>query len=97
IEADVIRWIADLFDFPADAQGILTTGGSLANFSAIVTAREVRPTGETIYVGDQAHHSITKAAALAGFPPSAMRVIASDGNLRMDLEALEAAVKQDPN
>src|SRR5437763_5957265 len=95
IEQQTIRWIADLFDFPPTAQGILTTGGSLANFSAIVTAREARH-GKTIYVSDQAHHSVTKAAALAGFPATAIRVIPSDADLRIDLDALEAAVKRDP-
>jgi aromatic-L-amino-acid decarboxylase len=95
LESNVIRWIADLFDFPTDAQGILTTGGSLANFSAIVTARAARRDGETIYVDDQAHHSITKAAALAGFPADAVRVIPSDQDLRMDLDALDAAIKRD--
>ncbi|HEX2069715.1 MAG TPA: pyridoxal-dependent decarboxylase, partial [Actinomycetota bacterium] len=39
IEATVIRWLCDLFDYPEGARGILTSGGSMANFSAIVTAR----------------------------------------------------------
>ena len=94
IEQQAIRWIADLFDFPPEANGILTTGGSMANFSAIVTAREAKGQG-TIYVSDQAHHSITKAAALAGFPPEATHVIPTDDDLRMDLDALEQAIKQD--
>ena len=42
IEENVTRWLCDLFDFPADAQGILTTGGSLANLSAVVTARHTK-------------------------------------------------------
>jgi len=95
IEQQTIRWIADLFDFPPEANGILTTGGSMANFSAIVTAREAKGQG-TIYVSDQAHHSITKAAALAGFPPEATRVIPTDNDLRMDLGALDQAIKEDP-
>ena len=95
IEQQTIRWICDLFDYPPQSQGILTTGGSMANFSAIVTARHARA-GETIYVDDQAHHSITKAAALAGFPPTAIRVLPSDDNLRMDLGALEQATADDP-
>jgi aromatic-L-amino-acid decarboxylase len=96
IEQQTIRWIADLFDFPAEAQGILTTGGSLANFSAIVTAREAKGQG-TIYVDDQAHHSIAKAAALAGFPPDALEIIPSDEQLHMDLDALANAIQRDRN
>src|SRR5438876_2397398 len=42
MEADVVRWLCELFDLPAGSQGILTTGGSMANFSAIVTARVSR-------------------------------------------------------
>src|SRR5207248_545959 len=41
-----------------------------------------------------AHHSITKAAALAGFPNEAIRVIPSDADLRMDLGALELAIDE---
>jgi len=100
IERDTIRWIADLFDFPTQAGGILTTGGSMANFSAIVTARDAAGNANrqgTIFVDDQAHHSITKAAHLAGFPREAIRVIPSDDQLRMDLDALEKAIKQERN
>ncbi|MBV8303853.1 MAG: aminotransferase class V-fold PLP-dependent enzyme [Acidimicrobiia bacterium] len=103
LEAEVIRWIADLFAFPFTAQGILTTGGSLANFSAIVTARyaclgeEFAAEQPTIYVSDQAHHSITKAAALAGFSPEAICVIPTGADLRMDLDALERAITRDPH
>src|SRR6266545_830385 len=41
IEQDIIRWLADLFAYPDEARGILTSGGSMANFSAVVTARHV--------------------------------------------------------
>ncbi|MBV8980836.1 MAG: aminotransferase class V-fold PLP-dependent enzyme [Acidimicrobiia bacterium] len=100
IEQQTIRWICGLFDFPQEAQGVLTTGGSMANFSAIVTARDAQHAandGGTIYVDDQAHHSITKAAALAGFPAQAVRILPSDKNLRIDLDALETAVTSDPH
>jgi aromatic-L-amino-acid decarboxylase len=99
IEQQTIRWICDLFAFPPQAQGVLTTGGSMANFSAIVTARESKNASQTgtIYVDDQAHHSITKAAALAGFPADAIRILPSDEDLRIDLDALEQAVTDDPN
>src|SRR5215207_4727767 len=70
IEATVIRWFCDLVGYPASARGILTTGGSLANFSAVVTARrEGLPENflsGTLYVSNQTHHSIQKAALLAG-------------------------------
>ena len=39
LEANVVRWFAGIVGYPETARGILTTGGSLANFTAVVTAR----------------------------------------------------------
>ena len=60
-----------------------------------MTAREALG-GGTIYVSDQAHHSVIKAAALAGFPKAGIRTIRSDDDLRMDVDALEQAITDDP-
>jgi aromatic-L-amino-acid/L-tryptophan decarboxylase len=99
LEASVLRWMADLFGLPATAGGILTTGASMAAFSAVVTARAARLPADflagTMYVTDQAHVSTAKAAMLAGFPASAVRVVPVDADLRMDLDALGSAVAAD--
>lgn len=100
LEADVLRWLTDLFDLPATAGGLFTSGGSLATFSALVTARSARLPEDflrgTLYVTDQAHLSVVKAARLAGFPLSAVRVVPDDGAQRMDVAALRALVEGDP-
>jgi aromatic-L-amino-acid decarboxylase len=44
IEATAVRWMQDLFDHPPEGRGVLTTGGSMANLGAIVTARRSRRT-----------------------------------------------------
>jgi aromatic-L-amino-acid decarboxylase len=99
IEASVVRWMADLFQFPPEAMGILTSGGSLANFSAIVTARKALLTegftDGTMYTSEHAHHSIVKAAMLAGFPPRNVRIVPSTKDLRIDVSALHEMVDQD--
>ena len=100
MEADLLRWLAELFGLPAQARGILTSGGSLATLSALITARQARLPANflagTMYVSEQAHQSAAKALRLAGFPPSALRVVPVDsGGLRMDVEALCAAVHTD--
>ncbi|HLN92865.1 MAG TPA: aminotransferase class I/II-fold pyridoxal phosphate-dependent enzyme, partial [Thermoanaerobaculia bacterium] len=99
IEANVVRWFGDIVGYPATARGILTTGGSLANFSALVTARRERLPedflGGTLYASDQSHHSVAKAAMLAGFPESSIRTLPSDGAFRIRLDALEDAVARD--
>jgi aromatic-L-amino-acid/L-tryptophan decarboxylase len=100
LEADVLRWLSDLFDLPATAGGLFTSGGSLATFSALVTARSARLPEDflrgTLYVTDQAHLSVVKAARLAGFPATAVRVVPDDGAQRMDVAALRELVERDP-
>jgi aromatic-L-amino-acid decarboxylase len=98
LEAGVLRWLCDVFGLGAAAQGVLTPGGSMSNLSAIVTARTTL--GEqfldgTIYVSDEIHHSIAKAAQFAGLPKEALRVISTGPDLRMDLDATRAAIAQD--
>jgi aromatic-L-amino-acid decarboxylase len=99
IEATVVRWFCDLFGYPPESQGILTSGGSMSIFSGVVTARHAR-LGEdlrqaTIYVTSETHASVTKAAMLAGFPPRVMKVIPTTSALRMDMDALRGAIKRD--
>jgi aromatic-L-amino-acid/L-tryptophan decarboxylase len=42
MEATVLRWLCDIFDYPQEARGVLTSGGSMANFSAVVVARKAK-------------------------------------------------------
>jgi aromatic-L-amino-acid decarboxylase len=99
IETNVVSWFSEIVGYPATARGILTTGGSLANFSAIVTARRERLAEDflsgTIYASDQVHHSIQKAAMLAGFPEGNVREIASDERFRIRVAELARAVAAD--
>ena len=99
IETDVVRWFADMLGFPPGARGLLTTGGSLANFTALVTARRERLPEDflngVLYTSDQAHHSVAKAALLAGFPARAVSVIPSDERFRLRAEVLAERVRAD--
>lgn len=99
IEGNVIRWFCQIMGLGEAAGGFLTSGGSLATLSALTTARHVR-LGEdfsrgVIYVSDQAHHCISKAASLAGFPLANVRVLATDRRFRMVPEKVRAAITQD--
>jgi aromatic-L-amino-acid decarboxylase len=99
LEVNVIRWFCDLVGYPSSATGFLTTGGSLANFSALVTARRERLPENflsgILYVSDQTHHSVQKAALLAGLPPQNVRLIPSDAQFRVRVEMLEQAIAKD--
>jgi aromatic-L-amino-acid decarboxylase len=99
IEAVAIRWLCEMVGYPAGARGLLTTGGSMANFIGLVTARRERLPedflGGTIYVSDQAHHCVQKGAMLAGFPVGNIRTIPSDARFHMRLDVLEKRIAED--
>lgn len=99
LEANVIRWFSEILGFPSSARGFLTSGGSLATLSAVTTARHTR-LGEqfldgVVYVSDQAHHCVEKAARLAGIPARNIRCIQSDESYRLDPAKVRSAIKED--
>ncbi len=99
LEANVLSWFAQWMGFPPSARGLLTSGGSLANFSAIVTARE-RLLGEhlrqgVLYTSSHAHMCIGKSARLAGILPDRVRALPVDGRYRLRLDALADAIAAD--
>jgi aromatic-L-amino-acid decarboxylase len=99
LEHSVVRWVASVCGLPDGAGGMLTSGGSLANLSAIVAARHSRLgddlSGGTLYVTDQAHQSVVKAARVAGLPATAVRVVPCTADLRMDVDTATAMVASD--
>lgn len=99
IELDVIRWLRDIVGFPRASRGLLTTGGSMANFTAIVTAR-TELLGEdfasgVLYASDQVHHSVLKAARVAGIPELGVVSIPTDERLRMNADDVAEAIARD--
>jgi aromatic-L-amino-acid decarboxylase len=99
LEVNVIRWFSQLVGYDESAGGYLSSGGSMANFTAVFTARRERLPEDflsgTIYVSDQIHHSVTRAAALAGFPESAIRIVDVDEAWRIRVDEVERAIAQD--
>ena len=97
IENACIQWLASVIGYPADSGGTLTSGGSIANLTAIVAAREARDPdgGGAIYVTRFAHYCIDKALHIAGRGRSPKRVIATDEAYRMSVEALKQALEED--
>lgn len=99
LELNVIRWFCDIVGYPAGSGGLLTSGGSLANFTAVVTARRERLPEDfqsgTIYTSDQTHHSVRKAAVLAGFPEASVREIPSNDDFEIRLDVLRDRIAED--
>ncbi|MEM7244934.1 MAG: aminotransferase class V-fold PLP-dependent enzyme [Acidobacteriota bacterium] len=101
LEADVLTWLAHEFGYDDRARGLLTSGGSLANFSAVVAARE-KLLGEdvdlrtaTAYTSGQVHHCIAKCTRLAGLPFANLRQVDVDDRWRLDPDALRKAIAAD--
>lgn len=99
LEANTLEWVREWMQFPEAARGLYTTGGSMAMFNAIACARE-RLLGTDIrsgvlYVSSQTHHSVTKAAKLAGIASDRVRHIEADEQFRMRVDLLEAAIAAD--
>jgi aromatic-L-amino-acid decarboxylase len=99
LEENVVQWFCEVLGLPTGAGGLLTSGGSMANLIALVAARRDRLPPDflsgVLYTSSQAHHSVAKAAAFAGFPGERVRSLPVDGLFRLDLAALEAAVTED--
>ncbi len=101
LENMLTRWMCDLMGYPATAIGNLTSGGSIANLIAIVTAREAfgikaRNFDQlVIYLSEQVHHSIQKAIRIAGLAEAQIRYIPLDQGLRLSVDQLELAIIED--
>lgn len=97
IENACTDWLAGVIGFPAEAGGTLTSGGSIANLTAIVAAREARDAdgGGAVYMTRFAHYCVPKALNIAGRGRAPKRVIATDDAHRMSAEALEEALEAD--
>ena len=97
LENATTAWLARVIGFPDSAAGTLTSGGSLANLTAIVTAREAQDEdgGGAVYLSQTAHHCVDKALRIAGRAKAPRRLIATDARHRMRSDALAEALARD--
>ena len=108
IEAQTVRWIAELIGFPTDAGGLLVSGGNMANFVCFLAARTAKATSDVrktglrsmeprlrVYVSTETHTWIQKAADLFGLGTDAIRWITTDEQQRMNMSALEKQIDAD--
>jgi glutamate/tyrosine decarboxylase-like PLP-dependent enzyme len=98
----LLDWMAELVGYPKETHaGNLTSGGSVANLVAIVTARDAMKLAArdfpraAWYATEQAHHSIGKAIRIAGLKESVARSVPVDEQYRMRPDALAGMVQED--
>ena len=106
VERQVVRWLAEGVGLPPTAEGILTSGGSMANFTALAAARRalapgVREEGVAgsprlvVYASDQVHNCVDKAVDLLGLGLRQLRKIPTDERFRVRVDLLREAVAAD--
>src|SRR3954451_13415687 len=99
VELEVLGWFKEWIGYPQSASGILVSGGSAANMTALACAREslVGPMSDDLvaYVPDQAHSSVARAARILGFRLSQVRVLPVGEGLRLDPATLRGAIEND--
>src|SRR3954462_705439 len=99
LELVVVDWIRQWAGYPEGASGVLVSGGSAANLTALACAREARSgamdESAVVYLSDQTHSSLARAARTLGFRPEQVRVIPTDGLARMRVDALRTAIAAD--
>ena len=97
LELVVIEWFRRWLGYPEGAGGLFTSGGSAASVDAFVAAREAagHPERATVYMSDQSHSALSRAAFIVGIRRDCIRMIPSDPDFRMDMEALASAVAVD--
>jgi glutamate/tyrosine decarboxylase-like PLP-dependent enzyme len=107
LEQVALSWLKDLFDLPATWGGVLTTGATMANFTALAAARQwwgrrhdvdIATAGMAglppmpVFAGEFVHASALKALAMLGIG-SKVNKVANDPAGRIDLEAVERALR----
>ncbi len=111
VELQVLDWFREWIGMPEGSSGLFTSGGSAANALAVAAARERARRGwagsagaqgapdapfrPSIYLSDQGHNSLVRAARAAGFEPGGVRVLPTGADLRLDPDAVARAVEAD--
>lgn len=101
VENRLCNWMAELIGYTGNAGGYLSSGGSLANLTAVVAARESKnispqkSSKSVVYLTKQAHHCIDKALAIAGMGGCIIRRIGMDNRFRMDPAHLKSLIEKD--
>jgi aromatic-L-amino-acid decarboxylase len=105
MERRTVRWLTELVGFGEKAGGNLTSGGTMANFIGLKLARDYASTDRAqhdgirdrwaVYTSEERHVSVDKAVDAIGVGRAWLRVLPTDDDFRMRVDALVAAIAED--
>lgn len=108
VERQVISWLKQALGYPAEASGLLVSGGSMANFVGLAVARNAKAGWNvkkdglangahtlSVYCSTETHSSVVKAVELLGIGDFGLRQIEVDGDFRIRIDSLRRAVAAD--
>ncbi|KAM0439175.1 hypothetical protein ACHAQK_006280 [Fusarium lateritium] len=100
VEQTLLQWLSSKVGLPDTAGSVFVSGGSMANMSGMVLAREciLEPGTEDLgvaYLSDQTHHSVAKALRIIGIKRNQIRVVSTNSSFEMDVTALKKAIEND--
>jgi aromatic-L-amino-acid decarboxylase len=108
VDRQVVNWCKELMNFPAEASGILVSGGSMANITALTVARnsvgeeKIRQRGLKaasspllLYCSEEGHSCIQKAAEIIGLGSEGVRKIKVNEKFQLDTQELIAQLEED--
>ena len=107
LERLVVSWLGSLIGYSARANGLLTSGGSMANLIALMIASRAKSKNVsrqgfwnagpplTVYASEEVHMSIAKAGDILGIGRDQVRTIACDEQQRMRVDALRQSIEAD--
>lgn len=106
IEDIVVQWMGELFGYSEGFGGTLVSGGTTANLTALLVARETKSSNTMIdgigqgsklllYMSELGHNTIERAVGILGIGTANIRKIPTDALFKMDVEALEKQIRKD--
>jgi aromatic-L-amino-acid decarboxylase len=108
VENQVLDWCKQIFGFPSTASGVLTSGASMANITALVVARNqalspdikhrglrAAPGQLLIYGSSETHNCILKGAIVIGIGSDNFRKVPVDDDYRIRIDLLQQMIRED--
>jgi glutamate/tyrosine decarboxylase-like PLP-dependent enzyme len=108
VEAQVVGWLRDMIDFPSDASGLLTSGGSMANFIALTVARnshcgidirrkgvQAAPGPLVAYASTEVHSCMKKAVETLGLGSDGLQLVETFPDYTIDVHRLAGRIAAD--